>query len=88
MTTREQNERKFPHWTELPDGGRRYWRDVAGRLGWRARYVKEVDRGERTTLFRQEIYDSSGRLVEVHQKHPVDSGHRVLPGRESPDDQS
>jgi len=89
VTTREQNERKFPHWIELPGGGRRYWRDVVGRQGWRARYVKEVDREEQTTLFRQEIYDSGDRLVEVHQKHPVDTGHRVvLPERESPDDQS
>ena len=36
MTTRAENERKFPSWEELPSGGRRYWVDVAGRLGWRA----------------------------------------------------
>src|SRR4051794_32055684 len=43
MSTRAQNERKFGAWTELADGGRRYWHDVPGRLGWLARYVKDVD---------------------------------------------
>jgi len=31
LATREQNERKFPDWVELPDGGRRYWLDFPGR---------------------------------------------------------
>jgi|GEM_PF-6262839 len=30
MTTRRQNERKFPHWVDLPDGGRR---EIVARLG-------------------------------------------------------
>lgn len=60
MTRRRQNGRKFSHWEELPDGGRRYWREVAGRHGWRARYVKEVD-------------DDQGGLVEIHEKFPVGS---------------
>ena len=76
MTTRAQNERKFGRWEDLPQGGRRYWRDVAGRQGWRARYVKEVDANETTLRFWQEIYDELGKLVETHQKHPVDQGHR------------
>lgn len=76
MATREQNERNFEHWVELVDGGRCYWLDVAGHHGWRARYLKQVDRDERTLRFWQEIYDDSGRLVEVHQKYPVDEGHR------------
>ncbi len=37
MNTRAQNEKKFGDWDELPGGGRRYWLDVSGRLGWRAR---------------------------------------------------
>jgi hypothetical protein len=87
MTKRSQNERKFPHWIDLPEGGRRYWRDVAGHRGWRARYVKEVDADERTLLFRQEIYDHAGYLVEVHMKYPVDTGHQpVPPGEEDSDD--
>jgi len=40
------------------------------------RYVKEVDASETTTRFAQEIYDPDGRLTEVHEKYPVDLGHR------------
>ncbi len=68
MASREQNERKFGKWDELPTGGRRYWLEVAGHHGWRARYVKEVDGSETTTRF--------WRLLEIHQKFPVDDGHR------------
>ena len=63
MTTRAQNERKFGRWEDLPQG-------------WRARYMKEVDANETTLRFWQEIYDELGKLVETHQKHPVDQGHR------------
>jgi hypothetical protein len=80
VSSREQNERKFPDWIELPDGGRRYWLDVPGRRGWRARYVKEVDADEHTTAFYQEIYDADGNLVEVHEKFPEDRGHRPAAG--------
>jgi len=76
MSARTQNERKFGHWEELPNGGRRYWLDVVGRQGWRARYLKEVDDKEKTTRFWQEIHDDHGKLVEVHQKYPVDKGHQ------------
>jgi hypothetical protein len=78
MASREQNERKFGHWEELPGGGRRYFRDFAGRAGGRARYIKEVDSAERTTRFGQEIYDQTGRLVTIHEKFPVDLGHKQL----------
>jgi hypothetical protein len=50
MNSRVQNERKFRSWEELPGGGRRYWLDVLGRLGWRARYLKEVVAQEVTLL--------------------------------------
>lgn len=76
MSTRAQNERRFTHWQALPAGGRRYWLDVSGRQGWRARYLKEVDASERTLRFWQEVYDEHGRLVETHEKYPVDRGHR------------
>ncbi|MBI4568613.1 MAG: hypothetical protein HY719_09465 [Planctomycetes bacterium] len=76
MSTRAQNERKFGQWDELPGGGRRYRLDVAGRLGWTARYFKEVDADETTLRFWQEVYDDQGRLVEVHEKYPVDRGHQ------------
>jgi hypothetical protein len=73
-----QNEKKFGTWEDLPDGGRRYWYEVRGRTGWKARYVKEVDRDERTIRFYQEIYDDQGRLVEIHEKCPVDRGHHKV----------
>lgn len=66
----------FAHWQSLPDGGRRYWLDVSGRQGWRARYLKEVDGAELTLRFWQEIYDEHGRLVETREKCPVGRGHR------------
>ncbi len=72
---RRANERKFGNWEPLPSGGRRYWYDVQGKGGWRARYVKEVDSVENTSRFYQEIYDQSGELVEVHEKFPEDLGH-------------
>jgi hypothetical protein len=78
MNSRTQNEKKFGHWEELPEGGRRYWLDVVGRRGWRACYVKEVDSHEITLRFWQEIYDEQGILVEVHEKYPVDIGHQKV----------
>ena len=75
---RRRNERVFENWEELPDGGRRYWYEVTGRLGWKARYVKEVDADENTLRFRQEIYNERGDLVEIHEKYPVDTGHREV----------
>jgi hypothetical protein len=78
MASRAQNERKFKHWEELPNGGRRYIREFTGRAGGRARYIKEVDATENTIRFAQEVYDPNGRLVEVHEKFPVDLGHKQL----------
>lgn len=78
---RTQNERRFGQWNQGPQG-RRYWTDVIGRSGWRARYVKEVDEEENTLRFYQEVYDSAGALVEVHEKFPIDTGHRPVPRKE------
>lgn len=78
MTTRIQNEKKFGNWDDLPSGGQVYRLDVYGRLGWRARYCKEVDAQESTTRFWQQIYDEDSNLVEVHDKYPVDTGHRKV----------
>jgi hypothetical protein len=64
---------------KLPDAtsfGRRRGRDC--RLGWLARYLKEVDANEITVRFWQEIYDDAGRLVETHEKFPVDKGHQKV----------
>jgi len=76
MSTRAQNEKKFGQWEETPGGGRRYWLDTRGRHGWRARYLKEVDANEKTLRFWQEIYDEKGELAEIHEKYPLDKGHR------------
>ena len=78
MSTRTQNERKFGRWDDLPGGGRRYWLEVSGSLGWRVRYCKEVDAHEATLRFWQEVYDGNGKLVEVHEKYPVDKGHQKV----------
>ncbi len=78
MATREQNERKFGNWRSLPDSGRQYSYDIAGRNGWKARYIKEVDANELTIRFYQEIYDASGKLIEVHMKFPVNTGHQPV----------
>ena len=75
---RRTNERRFEHWEEMPSGVRRYWYDVQGRLGWRARYVKVVDADETTLRFLQEIYDERGDLVEVHEKYPENRGHQKI----------
>jgi len=37
-----------------------------------------VDREERTTRFCQEVYDENNKLVEVHEKYPVDKGHKKV----------
>jgi hypothetical protein len=75
---RDQNERKFPNWHALENGGRVYWLDIPGKMLWRARYLKEVDAHEQTIRFWQEIYDAGGFLVEVHEKYPIDLGHKQI----------
>ena len=78
MSTRKHNESKFRHWDDLPDGGRMYRYELVGRNSWTAKYFKEVDRHEFTLRFWQEVYDEQGALVEVHEKYPVDKGHRKV----------
>ncbi len=77
---RQLNERKFPSWENLPEGGRKYWFEVKGKHGWKARYVKEVNEMEETLKFYQEVYDRNGRLVEIHEKYPADKGHQKTEG--------
>ena len=78
MSTRLQNERKFGQWLDLPNGERRYWLEVKGRQGWMAQYLKDVDANENTVRFWQEIFDDAGKLVEIHEKYPVDRGHQKV----------
>ena len=75
---REENKKKFPNCEALPDGSNKYWFEIEGRNGWKARYLKIVDHGEETLAFWQEIYDENGVLVEVHEKYPIDKGHIKL----------
>ncbi|HEX3857479.1 MAG TPA: hypothetical protein VHY30_09315 [Verrucomicrobiae bacterium] len=76
MANRQQNEKAFPGWEKLPDGGRIYFRRISGRSGGFARYCKEVDDMEKTIRFWQEIYDRNGKIVARHEKFPLDSGHQ------------
>ena len=78
MSSRHQNEKKFESWEELPGGGRRYRLNIPGRVGWQARYLKEVDAQEQTVKFWQEVYDDAGKLVEIYEKYPVDKGHKKV----------
>ncbi len=78
MGSREDNERRFPQWDELPDGGRRYYQVKRGRDAGYAKYVKVVDVNEITLSLVQEIYDDSGPLLSMHQKYPEDTGHQPL----------
>jgi hypothetical protein len=80
---RSRNERKFGEWEDLPVKDRKYWYDVIGRFGFRARYIKEVDEGEETVRFYQEIYNGKGNLIEFHEKFPTDLGHRLIKRRQT-----
>ncbi len=75
---RRINEKKFTNSENLPGGGRKYFLEIKGRHGWKARYVKEVDANEETIKFFQEVYDDKGNLIEIHEKFPVDKGHRKV----------
>jgi hypothetical protein len=81
MATRKQNERRFDPWFDLPNGGRRYWKDYPDDKGGLGRYVKIVDASEITLTVIQEVYDRSGELIAVHEKYPTDTGHRWLERR-------
>lgn len=75
---RRVNEKKFKKWDKLSNGGRRYYFEIKGRHRWKARYIKEVDANDETMKFYQEIYDENGNLIEIHEKYPVDKGHRRI----------
>ena len=75
---RKLNEAKFSNWLDLPNRGRRYWYEVKGKYGFKAKYVKEVDFNEETVKFYQEIYDENNNLIEIHEKFPVNRGHKRL----------
>ncbi|MBI3501109.1 MAG: hypothetical protein HY063_04880 [Bacteroidetes bacterium] len=75
---RIKNEKEFDTWEELPGGGRKYWFDVKGKLGGFARYIKITDAEEQTVSFVQEIYDKNAKFVSIHEKYPLDKGHKKI----------
>ncbi len=75
---RLKNEKEFETWVEKEDGGRVYYFEVPGKFGWKAKYLKEVNREETTIKFWQEIYDENNILKEIHEKYPLDTGHKKL----------
>jgi hypothetical protein len=78
VSNRRQNEQKFDSWDDTLGGGRVYRLKIAGKFGWSAVYLKEVDPFEKTMRFWQEIYDEKNVLREIHEKFPVDFGHQKL----------
>jgi predicted transposase YbfD/YdcC len=78
LATRSENEKKFEHWIDHPNGNRTYCYEVKGKHGWFARYIKDVDINERTLSFRQEVYNEKKELVELHEKYPTDNGHQTI----------
>ena len=78
LRNQKVNERKFKNWIETETGGRIYTKELKGKFGWKAEYIKEVDENEKTLEFKQNIYNESGILIEVHEKFPIDKGHKKL----------
>ncbi len=75
---RLKNEVEYESWIDKEDGGRIYSFEIKGKLGWKAKYLKEVDSEEVTIKFWQEVYDDKNVLKEIHEKYPVDTGHKKL----------
>ncbi len=75
---RTKNEREFDHWEDESGGNRRYWFDIKGKSGAIARYIKTVNKDEITISFVQEIYNAAAELTELHEKYPVDKGHKKI----------
>jgi len=75
---RKKNEFEYERWVEKADGSRIYSFEIKGRLGWKALYLKEVNSEEITLRFWQEVYDENNVLREIHEKYPIDKGHKKL----------
>ena len=75
---REANEKGFDIWVDNQEGGITYSFEIVGKSGWKAKYLKQVDSNEVTFKFWQEIYDDKNILREVHEKNPVDTGHKTI----------
>ena len=75
---RQKNEMEFDLWIEKENGNRIYSFEIPGKSGWKAKYLKETDNEEITIKFWQELYDENNVLKEIHEKYPVDKGHKKL----------
>jgi len=60
---RIENERKFSHGEKLPNGDRKYGYEIIGKFGYKARYVKEVNRKEETVRFRYRNFNNFSGLL-------------------------
>ena len=80
MKKRVKNEREYDNWEETDDNGRLYWKEIPAndKSGKIARYEKEVNKKEETLSFTQKILDKYRKLVEIHEKFPIDKGHIIL----------
>lgn len=78
LKKRTENEKEFDAWEEIKDGGRIYFFEIAGKYGWKSKYLKEVDGSENTVRFWQEIFDENNMLREFHNKYPFDEGHKKI----------
>jgi hypothetical protein len=78
VSSRNANEKRFKQWSETENGGRSYSRKVIGQYGWYAVYIKDVNADEEIISFRQEIYNEEDKLIEIHEKYPIDKGHRKI----------
>ena len=47
---RQKNEMQFTSWKEKEDGGRIYSFEIAGKFGWKAKYLKETDKEAPTMM--------------------------------------
>ncbi|HAY35314.1 MAG TPA: hypothetical protein DCY06_14390 [Bacteroidetes bacterium] len=74
----KNNEKYFKDWIEDEKGKRIYKKKITGKFGWYAVYEKAVDNNEKTISFKQNVYDENDKLREVHQKYPIDTGHKKL----------
>ncbi|MCY7421348.1 MAG: hypothetical protein LH478_06340 [Chitinophagaceae bacterium] len=59
---RKANETEFDSWSVDDNGGRIYCFEINGKFGWKAKYLKEVDKDETTIRFWQEICAFAGVL--------------------------
>lgn len=73
-----ENERKFDNWVVTDKGERIYKMKLKGKFGWYAIYEKIVDKDEITLKFTQFIYDENNDLKEIHEKYPLDKGHKKI----------